>query len=77
MIQRLTGLRLKTARISAGLNQLDLAEKIGKGVTERKVSNWETGRVAISHAEIMAAARAIGVPPETISPEFFVRPYND
>jgi transcriptional regulator with XRE-family HTH domain len=53
------GERLAQARESAGLTQLQLAEKLG--ATQRVITYWERGRVALRADQLNALADALGV----------------
>lgn len=58
------GLRVKLARISKGLSQQELAQKIGK--TRPLVSHIEqTGKVALP--TLMEISRVLGIPAEDLS----------
>jgi transcriptional regulator with XRE-family HTH domain len=57
------GLKVKLARISKGLSQLDLAQKIGK--TRSLVSHVEqTGRVSLN--TLIEMSKALGIPTEEL-----------
>ena len=53
------GERLVTAREEAGLNQRELAEKLG--ITQRALSWWEREHVALKPEQLAALASALGV----------------
>ena len=51
-------LQLKQLRKRAGLNQTELARKVG--ATQRVVSSWETGETALTVEDACAVATALG-----------------
>lgn len=55
---------ITAARISAGLTQAQLAEKIG--CRQKDVSYWETGHYRPSVSSLAALASALGVPMEQL-----------
>lgn len=58
------GLRIKAARIAAGLRQEDLAEILG--IEQSQVSRWERGQNAPRDDLRQELARVLGVDPDSI-----------
>jgi transcriptional regulator with XRE-family HTH domain len=58
------GARLKQARERAGLSQAELARRSGLSV--RNVQNWEQGHREPLAGRLLALARALGVPVESL-----------
>jgi transcriptional regulator with XRE-family HTH domain len=54
--------KLKEARRTAGLSQIDMAARLGEGATQSFVSKCERGERRIDIAELRAFCQAIGVP---------------
>ena len=63
------GERIKSARYMAGLNQRDLAEKVG--VSAMAISKYENGKDAPGSGALLRLARALSV-----KTEYFVRPVS-
>ena len=59
-----SGNYIREKRTELGLNQEQLAEKVG--VTSKTISNWETGKSEIKHANIEKLAEALKVSPMSI-----------
>jgi transcriptional regulator with XRE-family HTH domain len=57
------GARLRAAREAAGLTGTELAEQLGEGWLQPKVSKMENGRQLIAEADVHAWARSTGVDP--------------
>ena len=60
---------LKLARMECGMNQLDLAQRLG--ISEKMISFWETNRCKPSIAQCVDLARILKVNPERLFPEMF------
>lgn len=60
-VLRSLGLRIREARIRAGLSQERLAAEIG--IATNNISNVETGKKGLSLATVLAIARSLGVAP--------------
>lgn len=58
------GRELAAARRRSGLSQTAIAERCG--VSLRTVQRWEAGRASPDVRELVAFARACGVPPATL-----------
>lgn len=54
----------REARIAAGLSQEALAKRLG--VSQRTVSTWETGRVALTVRRAKRVADILGVPMDQV-----------
>lgn len=64
-------MKLRDARVTAGLTQADLAAKVGCDQTQ--ISKLEAGQIADpSHRLVVRISRVLGVEPQQIS-EFRVR----
>ena len=59
-IEDALGARIRECRTMRGLNQRELAEKIG--VSSQQVHRYEVGENSISAAELYGLARVLGVP---------------
>lgn len=57
--ERLRGL-LRDVRVSAGLRQVDVAERLGK--TQSYVSKYESGERRLTFVEVRDVCIAVGVP---------------
>jgi transcriptional regulator with XRE-family HTH domain len=57
---------LRDARRAAGLTGIDLADALGSGWSQPKVSKIESGRQSISEAEVRAWAAAVGADREML-----------
>lgn len=66
------GVRLKTARISAGLEQADIAQKLG--VNRGTVSNWERGVSEPGATPFVRWAEITGQPLEWLAAGVVVHP---
>ena len=61
------GLRLKMARERAGISQVELAVRIGKG--QAAVSQWEHGRRLPGIEDLVKMSEVLGVSPAALLPE--------
>ena len=53
------GISVKSSRLSHGINQADMAEKVG--VTSNTISNWETGSSSIDLDKAWDMADVMGL----------------
>lgn len=53
------GISVKSSRLSHGISQTDMAEKVG--VTSNTISNWETGASSIDLDKAWDMADAMGM----------------
>lgn len=60
------GKRIREARDRLGLDQGELAERLGGNASQGLVSNWECGRASPSRANLILLAGALGVPVERL-----------
>jgi transcriptional regulator with XRE-family HTH domain len=60
----MTDLDLRSARLAANVTQADVAEALG--IAQTTVSAWERGRIAISVGDLVAYAKALGVPASSL-----------
>ena len=63
-MKKMIGSKIKTYRKKAGLSQIQLAEKLN--VTNRAVSNWESGSNGIDIELIPAICAALNVAPNDL-----------
>ena len=56
---------LAAARRKAGLNQTELAERLGK--RQQFVSKYESGERRLDFVEVLDVAKALGIPVETLT----------
>lgn len=63
-IRRSLGETIKAHRTRCGMSQELLAEKLG--VSRQAVSKWETGTAEPSTSNLLALAKAFGIPPEEL-----------
>ena len=63
-IRRSLGETIKAHRTRCGMSQEQLAEKLG--VSRQAVSKWETGTAEPSTSNLLALAKAFGIPPEEL-----------
>ncbi len=61
---------LRETRKKHGLTQLDVAERLGMGITQSDVSKIERGERRLDVAEFVLFVRALGVPPQAVLAEF-------
>lgn len=60
-----TGDRIRKARHLAGLDQIDLAKRLG--CSRNTVARWEQGRITPKTATLLAVASITGVNPEWLT----------
>lgn len=65
-IDSLIGRNLKLLRLSAGMTQTNLAEKLG--ITFQQIQKYETGVNRISASRLIEVARVLQVKPEVLLP---------
>lgn len=54
------GLRIRKMRKARGLTQAELAERLGGGADQGRISEWESGKTELQLSSLRAVADALG-----------------